>query len=205
MRSDIRENLYYCQWECKTNKIEDGTFVHSHRQYRDTLKELYVRVLKFQASCVCYCSKNGLLQFGRDVVKWDKWDAMLDEIQTQDTVFCSVYDLMKDAREEEKFEATVKHHRETLDVMAFMSNHVAGLSQAIQEIRNDREREKLLEWLSSADPSKNFNAALDKHQPETGDWLMKGNEDFETWETAPNSLLWLNGKGNSNPACMRAY
>lgn len=67
------------------------------------------------------------------------------------------------------------------------------------EKRHKKERIAFLNWLSDIDPSTNYNAAiaqrkwgLDNH---TGDWLIRRNTTFETWQTEGNSLLWLNGKG----------
>jgi hypothetical protein len=38
---------------------------------------------------------------------------------------------------------------------------------------------------------------LEKHEPETGDWLIKDGTDFKGWFNAPNSFLWVNGKGEA--------
>jgi hypothetical protein len=77
--------------------------------------------------------------------------------------------------------------------------NVSGLRKAIEDEQKDSKRKELLNWLTSIDPSKNYNSARDKHESCTGDWLVKGNKDFEHWKTAPNSLLWLNGKGMMHP------
>lgn len=193
----MREELYSTRWEKTPNEVEGGEFRQSHKLYRETLKESYSRVLKFEATCVCYCSKNGFLRLGRDVVKWDKWDSLLEEVQTQDIAFREVYGLFKDAQAEENFEAEMKLQRESLDVTSFISGNVAGLRQAIELMRRDDQREKLLGWLCCVDPSKNYNAAIEKHQTGTGDWLIQRNGKFKEWKNRPNSLLWLNGKGSS--------
>lgn len=53
-------------------------------------------------------------------------------------------------------------------------------------------REKIIQWLSIVDPSSNHLAACKKHQPTTGEWLIK-RTDLEEWKRKRNSLLWLYG------------
>jgi len=75
------------------------------------------------------------------------------------------------------------------------NNAISALSNAVEEAQKDKKRKELLDWLSKIDPSKNFNSAREKHESGTGDWLLVNNKDFELWKAVPNSLLWLNGKG----------
>jgi len=44
-------------------------------------------------------------------------------------------------------------------------------------------------------PSKEHNLARERYQETTGSWLLKNGGAFDTWKTADNSLLWLNGGG----------
>lgn len=194
----MRENLYVRRWEQNSGKHDREAFLPSHQEYRDTLKELYVRVLKFQATSVCYYSKHGALRTGLDVIKWDNWDSLLEEVKNQDLVLCQTYDILNDSRAEERFEAIYEQHRQSLDVMNFISSDLSGLRLAIKETQENEKQQELLQWLSSVDPSKNYNNARSKHKPHTGDWLLKNNDDFEMWKVAPNSLLWLNGKGTNS-------
>lgn len=47
-------------------------------------------------------------------------------------------------------------------------------------------------WLSSTDPSSNHNTASQKRVPSTGHWFLN-HPEFLKWQSAPNSMLWLNG------------
>ena len=59
-------------------------------------------------------------------------------------------------------------------------------------MQKDRERQDLLEWLSSsADPSANHNMAIKKREADTGTWFLESN-DFCQWVNSPG-LLWLYG------------
>ena len=70
-----------------------------------------------------------------------------------------------------------------------------GLSEMRQQFEAqtiDDDREAIIQWLSTTDPSVNHHAACQKCQPETGKWLVD-RADFKEWKAAQNSLLWLYG------------
>jgi len=75
---------------------------------------------------------------------------------------------------------------------------LSGLRKAIEDAEEDKDRQKLVTWLSSIDPSTYYNSARAKHEPTTGDWLIVNNKEFRAWENSPDSFLWLNGKGEIN-------
>ena len=52
--------------------------------------------------------------------------------------------------------------------------------------------DKIERWMSAPDSSPNYNAAREKHQPETGSWFIEGNT-FREWKEQPGSVLWLHG------------
>jgi NACHT domain len=54
-------------------------------------------------------------------------------------------------------------------------------------------KEKILSWLSVADPRSNHDRACKSHKPGTGDWFTKGPK-YRKWLTEPKSFFWLNGK-----------
>ena len=119
----------------------------------------------------------------------------MKDIQLQDATFCRAYDLLKDSRDEEEFESQWKRHFESLDIMDFISSNMSGLRSAIEERQRDTKREGLLQWLSSVDPSENYNNACERHEAGTGQWFIVEDSSFKDWKQAANSLLWLYGKG----------
>jgi hypothetical protein len=183
----MRQKLYERQYE--TNSSDK---LH---EYRDTLKELYSRILKFEAKIVCYYSKNEASRLGRDVVKWDKWDSMLQDVTVQEGAFLQVYDIWKDLIAREEYDKLSSRHSESMEIMTLISENIVGFRQAVASAQSDENRAKLIAWLSSANPSINYISAREKHQPKTGDWLVKESPGFENWKTSPNSFLWVNGKG----------
>ena len=198
VRGTMQENLYFRRWEANADRNNRAEFMPSHKGYRDTLKALYIQVLKFQATSVCYFTKNGALQVLADVVKWHAWEDMLKDVKKQDEAMCRTYNLLNDVKIEEEFGKLEKRHAEMVDIFTSGFSDVAALRRAIERAQQDKKRTELLNWLSSVDPSLNYNNARGKHEnggQGTGDWLIRDNEDFNRWKLAPNSLMWLNGKG----------
>ncbi len=197
VRSKLREDLYERRYGFKNNTGDRELLLSSHIMYRDTLKMLYMQILKFQASSICYLSKNGAFRLGLDIVKWNDWDAAMSDIQKQEDSFCKVYDIWQDMVYQEECQALEARHKENMNQLTILCSDVSGLRQAIEDSQRNAERTELLDWISDIDYSENFNAAIAKHEENTGDWLLRNNELFETWQTDANSLLWLNGKGST--------
>jgi hypothetical protein len=130
------------------------------------------------------------------MIKWDNWDSSLNDVQKKEDAFCQVYDIWKDTRDQEDSEALFARHQEKINIMISISGDVSGLRNAIEEAQRDTKRTDLLNWLSTIDPSKFYNLGLDKLRADTGEWLLNGNQDFEKWQSCPNSFAWLNGKGS---------
>ncbi|KAH7350622.1 hypothetical protein BKA65DRAFT_242529 [Rhexocercosporidium sp. MPI-PUGE-AT-0058] len=205
VRSTMQENLYFRRWEANADKNDSLDFLPSHKGYRDTLKALYVLVLKYQATSVSYFTKNGSLRILADMVKWHKWEDLLKAIEVQDGAMCRTYDLLSDVKIEEEFEKLDKRHAETVEILKSGFNDLSGLRKAIEAAQKDSGRSALLDWLSSVDPSLNYNNARGKYDQGghgTGDWLIRNNKDFEKWKIAPNSLMWLNGKAGSGKSVL---
>jgi hypothetical protein len=195
--STMREYLYKRRYESQSGEDDIKTFLASHMMYRDTLKKLYIQILKFQASSVCYLSKNSAFRLGLDIVKWGNWDSSISDVQKREDAFRQVYGVWKDTRYQEDCEAVFARHQEKMNVMISIRGDISGLRSAIKHAQGDTRRTDLPNWLSTIDPSESYNVGLDKVRAGTGEWLLNGNTDFEDWETSPNSFAWLNGKGNS--------
>ncbi len=192
----MRQRLYERQYKA----VDSSEELH---EYRDTLKELYVRILKFEAKCVCYYSKNQMSRLSRDVAKWDLWDSMLQDVVVQEGDFVKLYEIWKDLIARDEYEKLSSRHDQTMDVMKLISDNIVAFKQAVSSAQSDGNRAKLIQWLSAADPSINYISAREKHEAETGDWLIKESTDFKNWKNAPNSFLWVNGKGETHFVLIR--
>jgi hypothetical protein len=74
---------------------------------------------------------------------------------------------------------------------------VTDLKAQVTAYQADEQSTKVSKWLSTTDPSSNYEIARKKCQPKTGEWLFKRPE-FEEWKEKPNSLVWLYGKRKYN-------
>lgn len=178
----MQENLYHRRWEANANRNNRNGFAPAHKGYRDTLKELYVLVLKYQATSVCYFTKNGKHRFFADMAKLDDWKSLLADVKRQDKEICLAYNRLNDIRIEEEFEKQDWRHTESLNLQISMSKDLSGLREAIESAKRDDNRQELLEWLCSSSPEAFYNSVRGKRQEETttGDWLLKESEEFMT-------------------------
>jgi hypothetical protein len=76
--------------------------------------------------------------------------------------------------------------------MAELKQQSTATKAAITAHRIDEYRSKIIQWLSTTDPSSNHHAACRKHQHRTGEWLIN-RVDFKEWKRTRNSLIWLYG------------
>lgn len=66
-----------------------------------------------------------------------------------------------------------------------------SLSSIREDISAERRRD-ILHWLSSsADPSRNYNRAINSREPNTGEWFLESDE-FIRWMNDPG-CMWLHG------------
>lgn len=166
------------------------------RAYRFAMKELYREVLKFQiVSYHHFCHKT-ISRLGLDAVKHNDWEELLEHIKHRETEFEKVLTLWRDKMSNDEWEAAQARHQQVMCQWQSIGTDLSNLKREIEQRRQDKDRNKLLEWLSTVDPSVQFNAARCKHRSGTCEWLVKENEEFKTWEKDPKSFLWLNGKGN---------
>lgn len=195
-QSRMWEELYIRCYESKTAQAggsDASTDSQSHVEYKTQLERLYRKILKFQVASYCYYSST--FQLGRDVVKWNDWDNLLEDIRQAERVFAAVSETWRDMQYHEECSAADRRHQEAMLRWDAMGSEVAGLRRAVESAQSETKRAELLAWLCDIDPSEGYNAARSMHKEGTGDWLVNESEEFRVWEEEPSSLLWLHGKG----------
>jgi Cdc6-like AAA superfamily ATPase len=73
-----------------------------------------------------------------------------------------------------------------------MRSDVQDAKNAVKDLGFEQKREKIKRWLSSSDPSTNYNKALQQRQKGSGRWFLQI-EAFAKWKKRQNSFLWLSG------------
>jgi hypothetical protein len=75
---------------------------------------------------------------------------------------------------------------------SIVETSVRGLSRSVEQLASQERRVEIRRWLTLADPSTNYNSALQQRQGGTGTWFLQC-EEFLQWKVKRNSFLWLCG------------
>lgn len=189
-----REILYHRR--CESGNYQNLTSESKvlHGQYKNALKMLYVKILGFHVSSICFLSKHTPSRVMEELLKWNDWNSMLAEIKGQEAVLRLTEDHWRDMKYDEECNLLKDRHEEYMERLNLMEDDKRQLRMLIHDQQTSSERRDFLSWLSSVDPSINYNSAREKHTLSTSQWLVDGNVDFKRWVDAPNSHLWLSGK-----------
>ncbi|PMD33851.1 hypothetical protein L207DRAFT_147051 [Hyaloscypha variabilis F] len=93
---------------------------------------------------------------------------------------------------------TVVQFKDAANLLAKLNNTsdiLNGISQDLSTVLNFHrvdQNDVILEWLSTVDVSRGFQAALQKRQDGTGKWLLNKSE-FKDWKVASGGWLWILG------------
>jgi N-terminal domain of NWD NACHT-NTPase len=191
----IREAIYRSRYETKNgNPMQDSPAI-SHIKYRDTLKNLYVQIITFQATYVSFLSGNTGKRWAQDIVNWKEWDKMVEDIVQKNNDIKSMDELWRDQRQQEEWALRINQHHEQLERLDALRAEIQRFYDLVSEAQNKSERSNLLGWLQTVKPSTFYDDAIGKRgATATGNWLLE-EEDFKNWKSKPNSFLWLRGKG----------
>jgi hypothetical protein len=130
----------------------------------------------------------------RDIAAWDKWDALVAEIDLQSDNVKYIEERLRDFKLQERWEIETTQHEENIAKLAPISDEISRIRTVIEKIQQDTDRLDLLKWLSPEDYSERYNDIRERHENSTGDWLIR-NHLYTKWKVTPGSFLWLYGKG----------
>jgi hypothetical protein len=191
----IREALYSHSYDDSMDRKKAHITVHVN--YRDELKSLYVKILTFQATCLCYLAKHAASKVIRDMAAFGDWDKLWADIQDQSMRMKSLEEQWRDFKVQEQWEVEAERHEHEMEILAPMGNEISRMKTLIQKAQTEKNRLQLLRWLSSEEVSTKYNDIRERHETLTGDWLIKS-DLYTSWKTSPGSFLWLHGKGMLN-------
>jgi hypothetical protein len=170
------------------------TYLSVHVDYRNELKNLYVKILTFQATCLCYLTKQTASRVAGDMVLLDDWDDLSAKIEIQSARIKSIEEQWRDFKLEEKWEIEAENNKQRIAIEAAIEDEVSRIRSVIEKIQKDMTRLGLLKWLSSEDFSKRYNDIRERYEDSTGVWLIE-HEIYKGWKENPGSFLWLHGNG----------
>jgi hypothetical protein len=188
----IREALYRSSYDNNTGKKEANLSVHI--SYREELKILYVKILTFQATCLCYLSHRTGGRIVRDMVDWTDWTELSTAIDIQKERMTEIETQWRDFKLQEQWNMEEKRHIEQMNCLNPIYNEIRRVTKITEKAQNDKIRQGLLKWLSDEDFSARYNDIRRRHEESTGIWLIE-NDRYNDWKKRPSSFLWLYGKG----------
>ncbi|KAH8657321.1 hypothetical protein BGZ61DRAFT_404246 [Ilyonectria robusta] len=200
----LREALYRSRYETPDNERIPSDSIAVHKEYRESIKVLYSQIISFQASYVCFLSEhNTAVQLIQDMVKWEDWDSMIEDITAKNENLKSLDEKWQGLSQEEEWKAMTKHHQENLTKLDAIHAEMERFSGLLRAAEDHQERKELLIWLQQAvTPSVHYDAAVEKRRKHsTGTWFLQSDK-FREWESASNSLLWVIGKAGAGKSVL---
>ena len=184
--------------------LEDSK-INDHLQ--DNIVKLYSKILQYQAEVICQIFRHGITQWGRDVLKIDRWDTLLLEIQAKDKTCKDLFSALDSDALRKGFSDQAAQIAK-LD-SAFVKS-LEGLKTATDEIstdlKNNQERQRAeyqsaeesrcLQALYTSD-YRSFKARNPGRVAGTCQWFLRSGK-YQNWLTNESSdLLWVTG----DPGC----
>ncbi|UKZ71720.1 uncharacterized protein TrAtP1_012668 [Trichoderma atroviride] len=199
VQSRMREDLYHRRYEL--NSLSEASTT-SKAIYKNTLEELYRQILRFQVTSYCYYTHNEASRFGRDFVKRDDWSDLIGKIRTQDSHFIKINQLWRENQYNDECVAAQQRHQESMNSLTVVGAELSGLRKAVEDANSKSDHQSLMRWLCGIDPSPIYNAALNRHEAGTSEWLLRRNEKFSTWIKISSTFIWLHGKAGSGKSIL---
>lgn len=196
----LREETYdmrYTQTESKRVSLISSS---SQAVYRSTMKDLYVEILKFEAKVIHFFSNKKGKRLAQEMIMWNDWQTWFEEIikkrEELERVETQYETLVGEEKWKQKWRRQEEKHNETLRSIDAVTAAIKEVQAVIANANRDSDRQKLIQWLKQ--PEEKI-PKMERPEPspsnsEFSKWLI-GNPIFDSWETEPNSFLWLCGKG----------
>jgi hypothetical protein len=73
------------------------------------------------------------------------------------------------------------------------TSQIAAQNQRILAAQQSDEFRRIVTWLAPPDPGTNHATARQRHESQTGDWLLKSSQ-YQSWKTGGIRHLWMYGK-----------
>ncbi len=101
--------------------------------------------------------------------------------------------------------------RQTLSNQETMQKGITNIQSELQQRRQietrialSKERNSVLDWISTFDPSQKHKMSLNLRHPGTGTWLTECDE-FKQWLVTPRAKLWLHGIPGAGKTIIASY
>jgi hypothetical protein len=155
---------------------------------------------------VCYFSTNKVEQTVRDLIKYDSWDGMVENIQKMGELSDSDRQIIDTERMKAEFEKLESGMRDALDKLDSISKKIEDEfsklhrrqegkvienADVVKPLSHITDRD-VLRWLSPLDFRTTQIDTLSRRQEGTGQWLFEG-QAFQDWLCGARRTLWCSG------------
>ena len=169
--------------------------------------KLYSQILAYQARVVCQLPRNGLLRYGRDVLKADDWSTMLAEIKATELDCGAICDVVN----AEKVNAVWHEQERQMDnLLRSEEEHSRSLQQTTDRIGADLRQglETQKDWYRTTGEAQCLQALCTSTYADhktlnpirvagTCQWFLN-NDKFHEWaESDSSDILWV----TADPGC----
>jgi hypothetical protein len=185
----VRQTIYRLRYKENAQPIFKEDITSTHREYKDDIKALYVKVLTFQTTIIVFLLDNRIKRISADIIIWNDWDSGAKEVKDQEGILQEFEKLREYVWFQEECNRKQQQHAQRIEALDAIKKEVSRLSSKVSQAQNDNKRRSLLNWLSSIDPSENYRLQRRRHKPSTSNWLIQEGGSFRTWKQTPNSFL----------------
>ena len=132
-----------------------------------------------------------------------KLKEIADELRDQLSLATQALQLELSVRSQETLTQVAVWSKDTAARSALIETSITQLSvqhqsmltgvQSLLAVKQSDEFRKIVEWLSPPNPWTNHASARQRHEAQTGTWLLQSDQ-YRKWRTGSTSCLWLYGK-----------
>lgn len=170
----------------------NGQHSVGHQDLRDSVIELYMRILKYQALAYKYLANGKLSHALKSFTTADHHpiNGALDDIEKQ----VAIIDGFK---VNEDRHTLLIHHRQLVKLLDNLNSPVLRVLNAIQDHLDNSTRWQILDWISTSAVEDHHDFVLQKALPGTGWWLQNRQEYLDWQSENSSSAFWLHGMSAS--------
>ncbi|KAF8865087.1 hypothetical protein BDZ45DRAFT_580955, partial [Acephala macrosclerotiorum] len=170
--------------------------------FEEALIGLYVAILKFECSAIRFHGTNTAKRILSGVIPTSS--SVEEDFKKITEAQASVDSCAKLIDVKRKFSSSDNHTRleRILRELEGPIVRSASMLQDYADSMKEREREKLLQWLSTIQYKKHHKVKRNEHLEGSCAWLLESREYIEWKKSSASSILWLHGIAGSGKSVL---
>jgi len=169
----------------------------THLEFHSIAKDLYAKILEYQALAAQYFGKSTLKRLELDAVAGTSWEDALAVVKRIDRLCRQPLDALAVRLQQHSFK--------TLTVLLTeQSNTLDGMIATSVESTKWRMKRDITDWISTANPFQDHadvRGRLGEEYFGTGQWLFH-DTDYTSWRQSSSGILLLQGVVGTGKSCI---